>query len=134
MPTNSKTFLRQKSYAVPKEADSAVSHSDSHNHPHRPHLRYAIHIPVLRTEKGRLYVGPTLRVVFSHRALDGDEKVLVISENLGLGDGKYMKGAGDYEGIIGTNYSTGGLDVSEKRTVREEAPALQEKVWSSGFR
>ncbi|KAI8827206.1 uncharacterized protein EV422DRAFT_502898 [Fimicolochytrium jonesii] len=62
--------------------------------PAKQHLRYAIHIPIFRTAKS-VYIGPTLRVVFSHRAVDGDEKVVVVSEGFGTGEGRYVAfGAG----------------------------------------
>ncbi|TPX65739.1 hypothetical protein SpCBS45565_g04958 [Spizellomyces sp. 'palustris'] len=120
MPNNSKTFLRQKSYTVPSStsASSKSPNAQSDHHPH-PHLRYAIHVPVFRTEKGRVYVGPSLRVVFSHRALDGDEKVLVVSEDLGVGDGKYVKEA-----------TASKLDSCREKQTAEE----RDKVWQSGFR
>ncbi|KAI9087672.1 hypothetical protein DFS34DRAFT_78134 [Phlyctochytrium arcticum] len=123
MPNDSKTFLRQKSYAVgsstsgppslspstsarshrphapsmSRSATTGHSSNSSHSTPSaatassHPHLRYAIHVPIFRTEKGRIYVGPSVRVVFSHRALDGDEKVLVVNEGLGSGDSRYAR-------------------------------------------
>ncbi|KAJ3009615.1 hypothetical protein HKX48_007847 [Thoreauomyces humboldtii] len=94
MPPHSKTILRQKSYATPATPKTPASSTSKpasrpNSAPAARHLRYAIHIPVYRTSrKGAVHLGPApLRVVFSHRAGDGDEVVSVVSE-VGGGSGK----------------------------------------------
>ncbi|KAI8885633.1 hypothetical protein K501DRAFT_284197 [Backusella circina FSU 941] len=64
MPPRTKTFLRQKSYT--KET---------------PHLlRYAIHVQICKTEKNRIYLYKTMRVVFANRMADAREKFKVVCE------------------------------------------------------
>ncbi|KAI9248070.1 hypothetical protein BY458DRAFT_536643 [Sporodiniella umbellata] len=62
MPKNSKTFLRQKSYAL-----------------HTHLLRYAIHLHICRVGK-RLYIYRSIRIVFANRVADGREKFKVTCE------------------------------------------------------
>ncbi|KAI8998055.1 hypothetical protein BC832DRAFT_595321 [Gaertneriomyces semiglobifer] len=139
MPTGHKTFLRQKSYSVPKTQSATIPTGDSQRH-----LRYAIHIPVVKTEKGRLYVGPALRVVFSSRAPDGDEKVIVRSETL-EGEHRYMKVAAaadvDPNVVIDGNGGLSGLGVSyetgggvAKPDGDDGGPEEGERLWPHGFR
>lgn len=68
MPPSTKTFLRQKSYSVPT-SDKA-----------RPHLRYAIHLQFVSPSRKKLYLSKAIRVVFSHRSPDSDEKLKVTCE------------------------------------------------------
>ncbi|KAI9316346.1 hypothetical protein BX666DRAFT_1949622 [Dichotomocladium elegans] len=58
MPPGSKTFLRQKSYAAGS-------------------LRYAIHLHMCRTEKNRVYLFKSFRVVFANRISDSRETLKV---------------------------------------------------------
>ncbi|CDH52304.1 uncharacterized conserved protein [Lichtheimia corymbifera JMRC:FSU:9682] len=60
MPPNTKTFLRQKSYASG--------------------LRYAIHLQLCRTEKKRVYLYKHFRVVFANRISDARETLKVTCE------------------------------------------------------
>lgn len=60
MPPNTKTFLRQKSYAGG--------------------LRYAIHLQLCRTEKKRVYLYKHFRVVFANRISDARETLKVTCE------------------------------------------------------
>ncbi|KAI9347144.1 hypothetical protein BD770DRAFT_396013 [Pilaira anomala] len=64
MPKNTKTFLRQKSYTIdtPKL------------------LRYAIHLQICRTEKKRIYLYKSMRIVFANRIADAREKFQVMCE------------------------------------------------------
>lgn len=63
MPKNTKTFLRQKSYTLDTR-----------------HLRYAIHLQFARTEKKRIYLYKSMRVVFANRIADAREKFQVVCE------------------------------------------------------
>jgi hypothetical protein len=64
MPPRTKTFLRQKSYTK-----------------QTPHLlRYAIHVQVCKTEKNRIYLYKTMRVVFANRMADARDKFKVVCE------------------------------------------------------
>lgn len=65
MPKNTKTFLRQKSYTIDTPQQL---------------LRYAIHIQVCRTEKKRIYLYKSMRIVFANRRADAREKFKVICE------------------------------------------------------
>lgn len=65
MPKNTKTFLRQKSYTIDTPQQL---------------LRYAIHIQVCRTEKKRIYLYKSMRIVFANRKADAREKFKVICE------------------------------------------------------
>ncbi|KAI7898042.1 uncharacterized protein BX663DRAFT_533562 [Cokeromyces recurvatus] len=62
MPKNTNTFLRQKSYEDQKR------------------LRYAIHLKFCRNERGRIYLYKTMRIVFTNRKADANEKFNVICE------------------------------------------------------
>lgn len=63
MPRNTKTFLRQKSYTLDTK-----------------HLRYAIHLQFIRTEKKRIYLYKSMRIVFANRIADAREKFKVVCE------------------------------------------------------
>lgn len=63
MPKNTKTFLRQKSYTLDTR-----------------HLRYAIHLQISRTEKKRIYLYKSMRIVFANRIADAREKFQVVCE------------------------------------------------------
>lgn len=63
MPKNTKTFLRQKSYTQGTKI-----------------LRYAIHVQICRTEKKRIYLYKTMKVVFSNQKMDAREKFDVVCE------------------------------------------------------
>ncbi|KAK9700968.1 hypothetical protein K7432_011957 [Basidiobolus ranarum] len=76
MPENSKTFLRQKSYSVPGPSNENQT------------LRYAIHLQFCSPSKKRIYLYKNIRVVFSHRAPDGSERLKVVCE--GPGNPKYI--------------------------------------------
>jgi hypothetical protein len=65
MPKNTKTFLRQKSYTIDTPQQL---------------LRYAIHIQVCRTEKKRIYLYKSMRIVFANRKADAREKFKVTCE------------------------------------------------------
>lgn len=68
MPKNTKTFLRQKSYVVDQDDDK------------KQLLRYAIHVQICRTEKKRIYLYKTMRIVFANRKADAREKFNVVCE------------------------------------------------------
>ncbi|KAI8637970.1 hypothetical protein BD408DRAFT_423729, partial [Parasitella parasitica] len=68
MPKNTKTFLRQKSYVVDQDDDK------------KQLLRYAIHVQICRTEKKRIYLYKTMRIVFANRKADAREKLNVVCE------------------------------------------------------
>lgn len=63
MPAGTKTFLRQKSYANSPRS--------------RDRLKFAIHLTFQMTSKRRLYLTNQLRVVFSPRRLEMDEKLKI---------------------------------------------------------
>ncbi|KAI8083991.1 uncharacterized protein B0P05DRAFT_535757 [Gilbertella persicaria] len=65
MPRNTKTFLRQKSYVT--EGNKQL-------------LRYAIHLQFCRTDKKRIYLFKTMRIVFANRKADTREKFHVVCE------------------------------------------------------
>ncbi|GAA5801839.1 hypothetical protein EDC94DRAFT_607976 [Helicostylum pulchrum] len=65
MPKNTKTFLRQKSYTL----DTPFKL-----------LRYAIHLQICRTEKKRIYLYKSMRIVFANRIADAREKFQVVCE------------------------------------------------------
>ena len=65
MPKNTKTFLRQKSYTIDTPQQL---------------LRYAIHLQICRTEKKRIYLYKSIRIVFSNRTADAREKFKVLCE------------------------------------------------------
>ncbi|KAI9481430.1 MAG: hypothetical protein EXX96DRAFT_566699 [Benjaminiella poitrasii] len=69
MPKNTKTFLRQKSYEDSYEGTT-----------HKKWLRYAIHLQFCRNEKGRIYLFKTMRIVFTNRRADANEKFNVTCE------------------------------------------------------
>lgn len=64
MPKNTKTFLRQKSYAIEEKRV----------------LRYAIHLQFYRNEKNRIYLYKSIRTVFANRKADAREKFHVVCE------------------------------------------------------
>jgi hypothetical protein len=88
MPPNTKTFIRQKSYAISSKSPSSDpvarrsslsgdnSTSLSNFHPDR--LKFAIHLHFQMTSKKSLYLTSQLRLVFSPRPLDGDEKLKIV--------------------------------------------------------
>ncbi|KAI9024762.1 hypothetical protein DFJ74DRAFT_666207 [Hyaloraphidium curvatum] len=76
MPPGTKTFLRQKSYAVPKAADGAATFSPGAGK--KPPLRYAIHLHFASPARRRLYLCRSMRVVFSPRGNDSEEKLQVV--------------------------------------------------------
>ncbi|KAJ3129621.1 hypothetical protein HK098_000772 [Nowakowskiella sp. JEL0407] len=97
MPANSKTFLRQKSYSTPSLTTPAFpgslsptrkcsSGSDAKS-PSNDRLRYAIHLQFVCNAKKRLFLSKNIRVVFSPRALESDEKLRTVCE--GPEDPKY---------------------------------------------
>ncbi|KAI8808513.1 hypothetical protein BJ742DRAFT_283446 [Cladochytrium replicatum] len=109
MPASTKTFLRQKSYAVsptPQTTPAApLSTSVSSSSPpsrlgstNSERMRYAIHVQFHSTARKRLYLAKSLRVVFSHRAPDTDERLRIVME--GPKEPKYMSGA---RGLCGGN-------------------------------
>ncbi|KAJ3319352.1 hypothetical protein HDV06_006379 [Boothiomyces sp. JEL0866] len=67
MPTCSKTFLRQKSYAISKSKQVS---------PDR--LRFAIHLNFQMTCKRHLYLYSNIRVVFSPRPIETDESLKIV--------------------------------------------------------
>ena len=72
MPPSSKTFLRQKSYTINQ----------------KDRLRYAIHLNLYNNRKRHLFLCGTLRVVFSPKSPDIDEKMRVVT--LGPDNPKYI--------------------------------------------
>ncbi|KAJ3107711.1 hypothetical protein HDU97_003381 [Phlyctochytrium planicorne] len=104
MPPNTKTFLRQKLYSagtpatpnhnsnnrrnststlssrlsIPSLRDSNLGKSPSKDRSNR--LRDAIHLQFWCDAKRRLYLTRSIRVVFSHRAPDSDEKLTTTCE------------------------------------------------------
>lgn len=66
MPPDTKTFIRQKSYAKSK-------------HNGTKSMRYAIHVNLIRNEKG-LRLCSFIRVVFSSRPLGSYEDLVVVTE------------------------------------------------------
>jgi hypothetical protein len=86
MPSNSKTFIRQKSYSKsplspiietpPKSSrrPSILGRSDFER------LKYAIHLQFYCNSRGHVYLCKMIRVVFTHRAPDTDEKVNIMTE------------------------------------------------------
>jgi hypothetical protein len=66
MPLDTKTFIRQKSYAKSK-------------HNGNKSLRYAIHVNLMKNEKG-LRICSFIRVVFSSRPLGSYEDLVVVTE------------------------------------------------------
>lgn len=92
MPLNSRTFVRQKTYVSIKDKQVKSSTEGDFkdvNDDNKPKLRYAIRVPVYRNAYGDIFVGPNLRVVFSHRAPDPDEVVNVVTEYPSEGKDKY---------------------------------------------
>ncbi|EGF80175.1 hypothetical protein BATDEDRAFT_88597 [Batrachochytrium dendrobatidis JAM81] len=130
MPAGSKTFMRQKSYALlparspfkntgagkegrevpafnssqssnaefpsfeatakPCQQQSTRQSSRANIHtPTSDRLRYAMHLQFVCTEKRRLYLCKSIRVVFSHRAPDSDECLRSVCE--GPSKPKYMR-------------------------------------------
>ncbi|KXS11854.1 hypothetical protein M427DRAFT_157912 [Gonapodya prolifera JEL478] len=101
LPPSSRTFVRQKSYAVPGTSvstrpatvvrPSAPSPSPPSSgtpeattpcgtkKPRGP-LRYALHLQIARDGKGRVFLWRTMRVVFSHGGEGGGEKLDVVVE------------------------------------------------------
>ncbi|CAM0137882.1 unnamed protein product [Umbelopsis sp. WA50703] len=77
MPADTKTFLRQKSFAVPESNGGHDSKSSS-----KATLRYAIHLQACCTEKKHIYLFKHIRVVFSNRA--SSEKLHVVCEDPGV--------------------------------------------------
>ncbi|KAJ2993439.1 hypothetical protein HDV02_002418 [Globomyces sp. JEL0801] len=69
MPVKTKTFIRQKSYAIPSPKGQQLGNGGMGR------LRYAIHINFHMTPKRQLMLSSNLRVVFSARALETDEKL-----------------------------------------------------------
>ena len=63
MPTRTKTFIRQKSYA--------------HSSRCRERLKFAIHLNFQMSSKRHLYLTSHLRVVFSPRRLEIDEQLKI---------------------------------------------------------
>ncbi|KAI8814671.1 hypothetical protein BJ742DRAFT_184580 [Cladochytrium replicatum] len=105
MPASTKTFLRQKSYAVSPttmhttpSAPPLATSSSSSSPPSKPgsanpeRMRYAIHLQFHSTARKRLYLAKSLRVVFSHRAPDTDERLRIVME--GPKEPKYMSAEG----------------------------------------
>ena len=93
MPANTKTFIRQKSYAIASKSpnysgpttrprrDSLTGEGSStspshHLNPDR--LKFAIHLHFQMTHKKTLYLTSQLRLVFSPRPLEGDEKLKIV--------------------------------------------------------
>ncbi|KAJ1562014.1 hypothetical protein HK096_002441 [Nowakowskiella sp. JEL0078] len=94
MPANSKTFLRQKSYSTPTTPKTNNSPQRNVNFmnieaksPQNDRLRYAIHLQFICNNKKRLFLSKNIRVVFSSRAPDSDEKLRTVCE--GPKDPKY---------------------------------------------
>lgn len=69
MPKRTKTFLRQKSYAIQEEGNQG-----------RQSLRCAIQLHICRTERKRVYLYKHIRVVFANRMTDSREKLNVSCE------------------------------------------------------
>lgn len=97
MPANTKTFIRQKSYAIfsstsPKSASlasSASSQPSSSPPASSSHLRYAIHLQVKCTRKKRIYLYKNIRIVFSPRPPESNEKLKIVTE--GPKEPRYME-------------------------------------------
>jgi hypothetical protein len=76
MPANSKTYLREKCFAVPKEAFSGPrSPSYTPNS-----LRHAIYLNFRMTSKKHLLLGSSIRVVVSPRPVEHDEYMRTTTE------------------------------------------------------
>ena len=69
MPNNSKTFLRQKSYCIPKNPKTP-SQEDR--------LRFAIHLNFYMNSKKHLLLMSAIRVVFSPRPIETDETLKIV--------------------------------------------------------
>eukprot|EP00040_Diaphanoeca_grandis_P039375 m.258891 g.258891 ORF g.258891 m.258891 type:complete len:740 (-) comp37243_c0_seq1:101-2320(-) len=83
MPSKTRTFLRQSTYLeIPssRRAPSSMSGSCSSQPPRRKQLLYAIHLRFVCTKPGRIYLDKDIRVVFSHRAPDLNDKVTTVTE------------------------------------------------------
>lgn len=65
MPRSTKTFIRQKSYATSKTGSS------------KDILKFAVHLNFHMTTKKHLYLTSHLRVVFSARPLETDQKLKI---------------------------------------------------------
>jgi hypothetical protein len=68
MPPNTKTFIRQKSYAIHSK-NSSIMVVDR--------LKFAIHLNFQMNSKKQLFLTTHLRVVFSPRPLDTDEQLRI---------------------------------------------------------
>ncbi|KAJ3361903.1 hypothetical protein HDU91_003690 [Kappamyces sp. JEL0680] len=68
MPPNTKTFIRQKSYAIQKRKPSILVVD---------RLKFAIHLNFQMNLKRQLYLTSCLRVVFSPRPLETDEQLRI---------------------------------------------------------
>ncbi|KAJ3087115.1 hypothetical protein HK102_011789 [Quaeritorhiza haematococci] len=115
MPPGTKTFLRQKSYTLSKASSSSSS---------TPSTASTTSTPSSSSSK-RLYLAKTVRIVFSHRAPDGDEKLRVVCE--GPKDPKYMPldaGTPVGAGVMGTAIGKAGegteLLVSGRRRGKQQ--------------
>ncbi|KAL7750087.1 hypothetical protein RI367_004602 [Sorochytrium milnesiophthora] len=69
MPPNTKTFLRQKAYAVSSAPAAGMRH-----------LRFAVHLQFVCTPKKRIYVYKSIRVVFSPRTIESHEKLETVTD------------------------------------------------------
>ncbi|ORX54115.1 hypothetical protein DM01DRAFT_1335971 [Hesseltinella vesiculosa] len=70
MPCDSRTFLRQKSYG-----QLASSPASSHGP-----LKFAVHLHLKRTRKGKVYLYQHIRVIFVNRRMDSRESYHVVCE------------------------------------------------------
>ena len=99
MPPNTKTFIRQKSYAISNNSNSTSINSPSPpltpndqedrsilvssdkskcNSISPDRLKFATHLHFQMNSKKSLYLTSQVRVVFSSRPLDGDEKLKIV--------------------------------------------------------
>ena len=74
MPLNTKTFLRQTSYAVSKDLSKSQDIYSRHS------LRHAAHLNFQMTSRRHLLLCSGLRVAFSNRPLESDEILKVVTQ------------------------------------------------------
>lgn len=87
MPARSKTFIRQKSYAIRSKSTTAPSSSSILKNrrlsPLEPimtldRLKFAVHLHFQTNSKRQLYLTFPIRVVFSPRPLESDETLKIV--------------------------------------------------------
>ena len=74
MPSNTKTFLRQTTYAVSKHSSGSQETFSRHS------LRHAVHMNLHMTAKKHLLLCSGLRLAFSNRPLESDEVLKVVTQ------------------------------------------------------